>query len=55
MDKRAYVNYPDFDLGNDWAERYYGESLLRLIEIKKKYDPNLIFDFGKHSLASLVK
>jgi FAD/FMN-containing dehydrogenase len=55
MDKKAYVNYPDYDLGDDWAERYYGENLQKILDIKKKYDPNLVFDFGRHSLASLLK
>ena len=52
---RHYVNYPDFELFDDeWATRYYGDSLNDLLDIKRKYDPTDLFDFGRHSLSSLV-
>lgn len=40
----AYVNCPDSKLSN-WPELYYGSNLEKLIDIKKKYDPNKIFEF----------
>lgn len=49
---RHYVNYPDFSLEN-WADRYYGDSLQRLMDVKTKYDSESVFDFGDHSLSSL--
>ncbi|NCN41140.1 hypothetical protein GW916_07805, partial [bacterium] len=52
---RCYVNYPDLDLGNDWASIYYGDSLEKLLEAKKKYDPGNHFDFGEQSLSTLVR
>jgi hypothetical protein len=41
----CYVNFSDSDLGNNYMEYYYGENKDKLIEIKKKYDPDYIFDF----------
>ncbi|CAK46544.1 hypothetical protein AnigIFM63604_000166 [Aspergillus niger] len=41
---QAYQNYIDPYLQN-WAERYYGDALDRLKEIKKKWDPLNILDF----------
>lgn len=40
----AYVNYVDARL-DDWAKAYYGEGLATLKELKKKCDPDNIFDF----------
>lgn len=40
----AYVNYID-PLQHDWAEKYYGSNYKRLLEIKKKVDPNNYFNF----------
>src|ERR1051326_2603783 len=40
----AYVNFPDPSLA-DWRRAYYGENLERLEEIKKKVDPERLFDF----------
>ena len=51
---RSYINYPDPDFGVDWPKRYYGDSLEKLIEIKKVYDPKNRFDYGVHSLSRLV-
>ena len=49
---RAYANYCDRDLKN-WGEAYYGENLSRLIQIKKKWDPNSFFQHGQN-LATLI-
>jgi hypothetical protein len=51
---RSYVNYPDPDFGDDWAHRYYGSSLERLVQVKRKYDPANKFDFGSQSLSSFL-
>jgi hypothetical protein len=50
---RAYVNYCDLEI-QDWAAAYYGENLARLLEVKQKYDPQNVFNFGKQSLSSLL-
>lgn len=41
---QSYVNFPNRDLPN-WAKAYYGNNLPRLVEVKKKYDPDNIFQF----------
>ncbi len=38
-----YVNYPDQDLDN-WQRRYWGDNLERLVEVKRKWDPNNVFN-----------
>lgn len=40
----AYVNYID-PLQHNWAEMYYGSNYKRLLEIKKKVDPDNYFNF----------
>jgi hypothetical protein len=40
----AYVNYID-PLQHNWTEQYYGSNYRRLLEIKKKIDPNNYFNF----------
>ncbi len=40
----AYVNYID-PLQHNWAQEYYGSNYKRLVEIKKKVDPNNYFNF----------
>lgn len=42
----AYVNYCDRDI-EDWPKSYYGENLARLVEVKKKYDPDNFFNFAQ--------
>jgi hypothetical protein len=44
----AYVNYLDLSLDNPF-EDYYGSNLSRLVEIKRKYDPENFFN-APHSL-----
>jgi FAD/FMN-containing dehydrogenase len=40
----AYVNSPDRDL-SDWLHAYYGDSLPRLMDVKRKYDIDEVFNF----------
>ncbi|QOX63245.1 FAD-binding oxidoreductase [Anoxybacterium hadale] len=40
----AYQNYAD-SLILDWPDAYFGENLNRLMEIKRKYDPDNLFCF----------
>lgn len=44
MSFQVYQNTPDLDITN-YLERYYGENLPRLVEIKRKYDPENIFHY----------
>ncbi|MFF8814120.1 FAD-binding oxidoreductase [Streptomyces pactum] len=41
---RAYQNYTDARL-TDWRTAYYGEAAGRLARVKKRYDPDRLFDF----------
>jgi hypothetical protein len=50
---RSYVNYPNLDF-KDWAQRYYADSLDKLIEVKKEYDPKNRFNFGEQSIGKLI-
>jgi FAD/FMN-containing dehydrogenase len=40
----VYQNTPDLNITN-YLQRYYGENLPRLVEIKKKYDPENVFHY----------
>lgn len=46
LDFSSYVNIPDIDLDYP-LERYYGSNLPRLQEIKKKYDPDNLFQYSQ--------
>lgn len=45
----VYVNYPDRTL-SDWGRSYWGENLSRLKTVKRRYDPENVFDHA-HSIA----
>lgn len=40
----SFINFP-FSFQENYEERYYGGNLLKLKEIKRKYDPHHIFQF----------
>lgn len=42
----CYVNYPDCDL-KDWARLYYLESYAKLQRVKRRWDPNDIFNHAQ--------
>ncbi|CAG8747631.1 2826_t:CDS:2, partial [Cetraspora pellucida] len=42
----SYQNVMDRELDN-WQCRYYGENFERLVEIKRKYDPNNLFNWNQ--------
>jgi len=39
----AYFNYPQTDLDN-WARAYWGVNLERLVEVKRNWDPDNVFN-----------
>lgn len=39
----CYANFVDYDLGDEYLHRYYGDHVDRLITIKQKYDPYNLF------------
>ncbi|CAG8555889.1 16560_t:CDS:2 [Funneliformis mosseae] len=49
-DESIYINFENFTEGIDYKgeklQRVYGENLVRLKELKRKYDPNVLFRKG---------
>jgi FAD/FMN-containing dehydrogenase len=44
VSREAYQNFIDGTL-KDWQQAYYGGNLDRLVRVKRKYDPDDVFDF----------
>lgn len=43
VSKYCYANIVDYDLGKTYLNKYYGNHVKRLIQIKNKYDPENLF------------
>ncbi len=49
----SYVNFPNRRL-DDWARRYYGANLSQLSQVKRRYDPENIFQFAQSIPVNIV-
>jgi FAD/FMN-containing dehydrogenase len=49
---RAYVNYVDSRIA-DYLDAYYGPNLPRLVEVKRRVDPDDFFSFEQSIPTSL--
>lgn len=52
LDYQVYQNTPDLDIV-DYLPRYYGENLPKLVDIKRKYDPENVFHYAQSIPVSL--
>jgi FAD/FMN-containing dehydrogenase len=46
LSAEVYQNFPDPDL-EDWSSAYYGANYDRLVEVKRKYDPDNVFRYDQ--------
>ena len=49
----SYQNYPNRDQ-LDFGRRYFGGNLERLVEVKRRYDPDDLFSFPQGLLRASV-
>ncbi len=45
VSKYCYSNIVDYDLGETYLDKYYGNHVERLIKIKRRYDPANLFQW----------
>ena len=41
----SYLNYPTLSLKNDYPKAFWGDNLPRLMQLKRKYDPDNVFAY----------